>query len=422
MKVHIVHAKDFWFKSNKPATKIRENSWSLDTPLSNTLVIFTTIEEGDEKVLSEILHSLINDIKKLVASLKPSSIVLYPYAHLSEDLAPPSKAIEILNKVYAKLKETLPDIRIEKAPFGWYKEFLLHCYGHPMSELSRRYGSYTKEDRERKQCFEINEAIEKLEVKPAYKDVFKRWGYLDRSGIFLVQLNSFISMMQSKLGDSLELHTISSCNTGEFLYNPESGPALIIDGNGYHYILAEKTVLVTTLNDIFEENISTKDGRIKLENIIIGECIEDRCLTRSLEEILVAKIYLALKKAEKGETPTLECWLAPCNFYIATATGSDEELSRAEEIARILESYGNSRICLDMRQIRLGRKFREAGRYWSNYTIIIGRNDLLKGIINVRDRKTGIQFTITTGNMGKELQAISGKCKTPIMYTKVIKD
>ncbi len=420
MKVHIVHAKDFWFKSNKPATKIREEPKSLESPLSNTLVIFTTVEQGDDEVFERILSSILEDIRNLVTSLKPSSIVLYPYAHLSENLAPPSKAIEILNKLYSKLKETLPNIRIEKAPFGWYKEFSLHCYGHPMSELSRRYGSYTRE--ERKRCFDIKEAVEKINVKPTYKDVFKRWGYLDKEGVFLVQLNSFIAMIQSALGDSLALYTVPSCNVSEFLYNPEPDSALILDSNGYHYITAGKELLIETLNKLFDWNISAVNGKIKLEDMEIGTCIKDKCITNPLEEILVLRIYLSLKKAENGETPTLECWLTPCNFYIATATGDGEEALQAEKIAKILESHGNARVCIDKRPARLGRKFRDAGRYWSNYTIIVGKNDLSKGVINIRDRKSGVQFTLTTSKLEDELLKISSKCKVPIGYTKVLED
>ncbi len=420
MKVHIVHAKDFWFKSNKPATKIREEPKSLESPLSNTLVIFTTVEQGDDEVLERILPSILEDIRNLVISLKPSSIVLYPYAHLSENLAPPSKAIEILNKLYSKLKETMPNIRIEKAPFGWYKEFSLHCYGHPMSELSRRYGNYTRE--ERKQCFDVKEAIEKIDVKPAYKDVFKRWGYLDNKGIFTVQLNSFIAMIQSVLGDSLALNTIPSCNVSDFLYNPEPSPALIIDANGYHYISAGKELLIETLNKLFDRNISVVNEKIKLEDVEIGTCIKEKCVTYPLEAILVLRIYLSLKRAENGETPTLECWLTPCNFYIATATGDDEEAFQAENIAKMLESRGNARICIDKRPIRLGRKFRDAGRYWSNYTVIVGKNDLSKGVINIRDRRSGVQFTLTTSKLDEELSEISGKCKVPIGYIKVLED
>ncbi|MEM4717813.1 MAG: threonine--tRNA ligase, partial [Desulfurococcaceae archaeon] len=66
----------------------------------------------------------------------PLEVLIYPYAHLSSNIAPPSKAIEILNELYEKTSTSLK-IPVHKAPFGWYKSFKLECYGHPLSELSR---------------------------------------------------------------------------------------------------------------------------------------------------------------------------------------------------------------------------------------------------------------------------------------------
>jgi len=99
----------------------------------NVLVLFVTIESQDDE--STVIQAL-SEIENLVLQIKPSELLIYPYAHLSSDLAPPSKAIELLNRLYEEASKKL-NIPVYKAPFGWYKSFKLECYGHPLSELSR---------------------------------------------------------------------------------------------------------------------------------------------------------------------------------------------------------------------------------------------------------------------------------------------
>ncbi|RLG76172.1 MAG: hypothetical protein DRO12_04645 [Thermoprotei archaeon] len=71
----------------------------------------------------------------MLNTIKASGVVLYPYAHLSPNLAPPETAISILKMFEKNLKDL--GISVSRAPFGWYKEFKLECYGHPLAELSR---------------------------------------------------------------------------------------------------------------------------------------------------------------------------------------------------------------------------------------------------------------------------------------------
>ncbi|HEC72533.1 MAG TPA: threonine--tRNA ligase [Thermoplasmatales archaeon] len=61
--------------------------------------------------------------------------MLYPYAHLSSNLASPKKAQEILVEIEYKLRNE--NFNVKRSPFGWYKAFKISCKGHPLSELSR---------------------------------------------------------------------------------------------------------------------------------------------------------------------------------------------------------------------------------------------------------------------------------------------
>ncbi|WP_291767498.1 threonine--tRNA ligase [Caldivirga sp. UBA161] len=137
MRLLLIHAGSFSFEVRDKAV---ENPEPLTEELKrgsaeNTLVVFTTVEENDNDSPS-FLERVANDVLDVAGRVKASSVFLYPYAHLSPNLAPPPRAIAILNALYETLKGKA-SIPVYKAPFGWYKAFTVSCLGHPLSELSR---------------------------------------------------------------------------------------------------------------------------------------------------------------------------------------------------------------------------------------------------------------------------------------------
>lgn len=134
MRILAIHARTFSYDVVKPAIEEPENaSRDLKKEFENVLVLFTSIENTDEP---DVVEEAVAEIRGLIEQIKPAEVLIYPYAHLSADLAPPDKAMEILNKLHEKASSSL-QIPVHKAPFGWYKSFKLECYGHPLSELSR---------------------------------------------------------------------------------------------------------------------------------------------------------------------------------------------------------------------------------------------------------------------------------------------
>jgi threonyl-tRNA synthetase len=134
MRILAIHARTFSYDIVKPAIEEPEGvSSDLKKEFENVLVLFTSIENTDEP---DVVEDAVAEIRGLIEQIKPAEVLIYPYAHLSADLAPPDKAVEILNKLHEKASSSL-QIPVHKAPFGWYKSFKLECYGHPLSELSR---------------------------------------------------------------------------------------------------------------------------------------------------------------------------------------------------------------------------------------------------------------------------------------------
>lgn len=133
MRVLYIHAERFSWDPRDPALDIRDEPVSGSA--SNALVVFVSVERGDspdEGFLKAVAADVVETAKRVGAS----SIVVYPYAHLSTDLARPYTAREVVDRLYEAVKAQFGG-QVLKAPFGYYKAFELKCLGHPLSELSR---------------------------------------------------------------------------------------------------------------------------------------------------------------------------------------------------------------------------------------------------------------------------------------------
>ena len=137
MRILLIHAERFWFKAREKAIRSAEplDKVAGEATLSNTLVAFITVEARDEDNIADAVGKAVEAIEDVYNRVKAESIVVYPYAHLSSELASPQNALEALRGIEEKLKEK--GYRVVRAPFGWYKAFEIKCYGHPLSELSR---------------------------------------------------------------------------------------------------------------------------------------------------------------------------------------------------------------------------------------------------------------------------------------------
>ncbi len=134
MRLLMIHAAEFSYRAREPATDIYEKDVPLEGKFNNILVIFTTIEKEDDKDPS-VVERAAQEIRSHAEIIKVSKVLIYPYAHLSPELASPQVAIKILRDLHATLSNS--GVEVYRAPFGWYKEFNLVNYGHPLAELSR---------------------------------------------------------------------------------------------------------------------------------------------------------------------------------------------------------------------------------------------------------------------------------------------
>jgi len=102
--------------------------------VEDPLVVMIAVEKKDESN-PKLLDMLTEEVRNLAKGIKAEKLVLYPYAHLSPSLSKPDFALKTLEEAEKRLKNDFKII--ERAPFGFYKEFELKTKGHPMSESSR---------------------------------------------------------------------------------------------------------------------------------------------------------------------------------------------------------------------------------------------------------------------------------------------
>ncbi len=140
MRILGIHSQNFSFEARQKAgsqAEAEECIHGRENIDGECLVVFIAIEKGDEANPLNVAQQLARDIRKRSAQLGVEQIVLYPYVHLTEIPA----SVVVSMQVFQYIEEELQagDVKILRAPFGWYKSFSLNCLGHPLSEWSARY-------------------------------------------------------------------------------------------------------------------------------------------------------------------------------------------------------------------------------------------------------------------------------------------
>src|SRR3989344_1945269 len=139
MKILTLHCDYIKFKALKKALKDVEELSAKEKEeheVKECLVVLTSIEQEDNV---KTVHQLVEAVEKTAKEVKTDRIVLYPYAHLSSNLAKPQLALELLKEAEIELKKKFKDTL--RAPFGYYKEFEFKCKGHPLAELRKEFRS-----------------------------------------------------------------------------------------------------------------------------------------------------------------------------------------------------------------------------------------------------------------------------------------
>ncbi|HSQ53497.1 MAG TPA: threonyl-tRNA synthetase editing domain-containing protein, partial [Acidobacteriota bacterium] len=132
MRILQLHSNYIEYEAVEKEIELAEEPEKLRDRLEEVVVLFTAIEDGDDK---NIAMKAMEATKKSLDQLKVNRILVYPYAHLSSNLAKPSDALKILKEMreIAKTK----GLETYSTPFGWCKKFSISIKGHPLAEHLR---------------------------------------------------------------------------------------------------------------------------------------------------------------------------------------------------------------------------------------------------------------------------------------------
>ena len=161
MKILLLHTDYIKFKPLKKALKTIEELSEKDKEekfVKEPLVVMTAVEKWDTDS-KKIVEKLVENVKDVAKQVNAKNIVLYPYAHLSSELASPNLASEVLNEAEKELKKSFTVVR---APFGYYKEFELKVKGHPLSELSREIRIDGGKEEKKEEKYEAKQLLNEI--------------------------------------------------------------------------------------------------------------------------------------------------------------------------------------------------------------------------------------------------------------------
>jgi threonyl-tRNA synthetase len=109
--------------------------------LEDLVVAFVAVENGDDE---SVAKAAVDEIKKYLDTVKSGRLLVYPYAHLSSDLAPPIAAIGVIKLVESFAKGSVS--QVFRAPFGWTKSFNIKVKGHPLAENAKEISKQTEQE------------------------------------------------------------------------------------------------------------------------------------------------------------------------------------------------------------------------------------------------------------------------------------
>lgn len=134
MKVLALHVDYVEYEPIRPESSVYEEAEKKVYRIEDALLLLTCVEKGDD---SGLARRAIRELGEQARKLGAQRIVIYPYAHLSPNLAPPGEALSILEA----MRDEANSLNIEtySAPFGWNKRLVIAVKGHPLAEQLRSY-------------------------------------------------------------------------------------------------------------------------------------------------------------------------------------------------------------------------------------------------------------------------------------------
>ena len=135
MRVLQLDVEKIGYEMLKPEAGVYEETEEKRAEMDDALVLMVCVEAGDTEETGE---AALKDALAFMEKTGRKRLVIYPYAHLSSNLAEPKEAVKVLEHMRRQVPK---GIETKSAPFGWNKKFSIEMKGHPLAEQSRGYDS-----------------------------------------------------------------------------------------------------------------------------------------------------------------------------------------------------------------------------------------------------------------------------------------
>ena len=140
MRVLQLHCDSIEYTPIKKEIKSAEEIEPKKTILEEVVVCFIAVENDDDSTVGK---TAIGEIQESMKKIGCKKLLLYPYAHLSSDLASPNTGLSILKE----MESSAIDISVTRAPFGWTKAFSIKVKGHPLAESSKVFSKDSSKEK-----------------------------------------------------------------------------------------------------------------------------------------------------------------------------------------------------------------------------------------------------------------------------------
>jgi len=432
LRVLLVHASRFAYNTVKEAIDSPPDPPS-SGEFENCLVAFVTVEVGDG--VEEVLRA-VGDMVAQAGRLGVRCILLYPYAHLSPDIAAPSLAYSTLLSLENTLRSSW-DGEVYRAPFGWYKAFEISCPGHPLAELSRSFKGgqlafYKGLPLEEAQARGLLEGwlTQRNPWSRETLELVERLGFNGFEGrVTLWELERFIVEelnLQSRVPIERPEHVYGilgvsslarlcsrSSNLNVLLTWGDIGESMAITSREPLEILGRLGVRVADMVRVAlseeELNVGVRGYSIVYRARRGGAVplvyeLQDRYCLGPLVSIAYAILDSGLKEADEGRTPLIHYKLAP--IQVALIPVGESHVDYATTVKSMLEERG-VRVTV-VKEGGLGARVRDAGRRWIPLVAVVGDREVETKTVSLRRRwEPGRQEVVTLEELLEEVKRLN---------------
>jgi threonyl-tRNA synthetase len=121
VKLLMWHCERLSYEDGKPSTLPLGIHEVPPTPTvgsyADVLVVFTTVEAGDD---DSAVQRAVSEVRRMIKMIGSRPILVMPFAHLSNRLADPPDAEAAIARIGTELERS--DLQVDVASFGFHKE------------------------------------------------------------------------------------------------------------------------------------------------------------------------------------------------------------------------------------------------------------------------------------------------------------